>query len=670
MEVTRDNFATVYPKFKELLATCKFLSFDEEMTGIWATGDGMQQKRDDTPQIRYSKMIDVATKYSIIQFGVCLFHEAVDGSSWTATPYNFYLFPNTGGDLVMSPSSIDFLRKNGMDFNMWIGKGITFVDEKGEQYYKNRLFPSDADKEAKQLIVPTRPSDLEYTAQSMGKVATMLAAVTAPDALAEDLLAGSRVEATGEVVLLPANSYLRRILYEQLEAQFPDRVNVSKNEQGHLVVRPVQDAAAQEALLAAQRAEKEQQYHDTLGFRRVFTDLVDAKVPIVGHNLFFDLLFMRRWLDKPLPAELDDFRANLHTKFPWIYDTKYISALAPDGTALDNTTLEACYKHYVLGERTGDKGADSAAETVTERVAITMSEWVQAYDPSDPHYHNAGYDAYVTGCVFANQVHLLPQWLQRTASEQAGANSSDVVMTGTERSDESASASVSVNLHAAQEHWGNVINMMRSCYHLQLNPQLPAGRLYLPGTLLHVSGFDGTKTNNSSVIDFLTELKPHLAAGQFEVMWVDKVAFMLHLPQHTMQMRSAQQEEGAQEDMWLMGPSPPSVETAQNDSDDHPSHMDICVHWPADWKVVPFEQFQEERQVRAAQMNEQSNLKVMLPKITNANAAFLPCTFRCVLAGGRHTCGKASARGRVRLYSQSCRAGSPQINRRPLTAAR
>jgi poly(A)-specific ribonuclease len=609
MEVTRDNFATVYPKFKELLATCKFLSFDEEMTGIWATGDGMQQKRDDTPQIRYSKMIDVATKYSIIQFGVCLFHEAVDGSSWTATPYNFYLFPNTGGDMVMSPSSIDFLRKNGMDFNVWIGKGITFVDEKGEQYYKNRLLPSDADKEAKQLIVPTRPSDIEYTAQSMGKVATMLAAVTAPDALAEDLLAGSRVEATGEVVLLPANSYLRRILYEQLEAQFPDRVNVSKNEQGHLVVRPVQDAAAQEALLAAQRAEKERQYYDTLGFRRVFTDLVDSKVPIVGHNLFFDLLFMMRWLDQPLPVELDDFRENLHTKFPSIYDTKYISALEPDGTALDNTALEACYKHYVLGEKTGDKGADSAAKIATERVTITISEWVQGYDPSDPHYHNAGYDAYVTGCVFANQVHLLPQWLRRTASEQAGANSSDVDMTGTERSD--PPVGVTANLHAAQEHWGNVINMMRSCYHLQLNPQLPAGRMYLPGTLLHVNGFDGAKTNNTSVMDFLTGLKPPLAAGQFEVMWVDKEAFMIHLPQHTMHMRPAQQEEGAQEDMWLAGPNILPAEVAPSDSEDHPSHVEICVHWPADWKVVTFEQYQEDRRASAAQATGVTDEKVM-----------------------------------------------------------
>ena len=40
---------------------------------------------------------------------------------------NFYVFPDRGADVVMSPGAIDFLRKNGLDFGKWIGKGLPFA---------------------------------------------------------------------------------------------------------------------------------------------------------------------------------------------------------------------------------------------------------------------------------------------------------------------------------------------------------------------------------------------------------------------------------------------------------------------------------------------------------------------------------------------------------------
>ncbi len=92
------------------------------MTGISADWVD-RNSRDDTPEKRYVKMCKVASKYSIIQFGLCLYHEQTNGT-YLASPYNFYLFPeNSHADIVMSASSIDFLRKNHMDFGTWISKG-------------------------------------------------------------------------------------------------------------------------------------------------------------------------------------------------------------------------------------------------------------------------------------------------------------------------------------------------------------------------------------------------------------------------------------------------------------------------------------------------------------------------------------------------------------------
>jgi hypothetical protein len=43
------------------------------------------------------------------------------------SPMNFYVFPDRGADVVMSPGAIDFLRKNGLDFGKWISKGLPFA---------------------------------------------------------------------------------------------------------------------------------------------------------------------------------------------------------------------------------------------------------------------------------------------------------------------------------------------------------------------------------------------------------------------------------------------------------------------------------------------------------------------------------------------------------------
>jgi len=52
-----------------------------------------------------------ATRYSIIEYGICLWTATPDGDAeYTAQAFNFYIFPKSGGDIVMQPSSIDFLR--------------------------------------------------------------------------------------------------------------------------------------------------------------------------------------------------------------------------------------------------------------------------------------------------------------------------------------------------------------------------------------------------------------------------------------------------------------------------------------------------------------------------------------------------------------------------------
>ena len=79
MDVTKTNFNDVLPAVLEKLQTCKFASFDLEMSGIYSSDRSKRIRKDDTPAHRYSKMIGPATTYSMIQFGLSIFNESEDG---------------------------------------------------------------------------------------------------------------------------------------------------------------------------------------------------------------------------------------------------------------------------------------------------------------------------------------------------------------------------------------------------------------------------------------------------------------------------------------------------------------------------------------------------------------------------------------------------------------
>ena len=121
--ITRENFLQTLPELDRQLQSALFVSFDEEMTGIEMPA--YRNSRADSVEERYLKMIQVATRFSIIQFGLCIFHFEVNLETnvtrIVGTPYTFFLFPEYGPDIILNASSCAFLRKNNMDFGQWIG---------------------------------------------------------------------------------------------------------------------------------------------------------------------------------------------------------------------------------------------------------------------------------------------------------------------------------------------------------------------------------------------------------------------------------------------------------------------------------------------------------------------------------------------------------------------
>jgi len=192
----------------------------KEMTGIHHPSWEQRNKKADDPSDRYAKMVPVAKRYAIIQFGLVLWHEvtAPNGEECIeASPYNFFVFPDNGPDISMSLSAMTFLRSNHLDFGKWITAGVPYANEKDEAYLRTKFSQEKKKEEEKvddgdaaaaagaapvpaaapQKIVLTKQQDIDFVARNTAKL--------------EEFVADA--DAT-EFVFEKCNAYLRRVLYQ------------------------------------------------------------------------------------------------------------------------------------------------------------------------------------------------------------------------------------------------------------------------------------------------------------------------------------------------------------------------------------------------------------------------------------------------------------------------
>ena len=158
MDVDAANFDAIAPFVERLLATCDFVSMDQEMTGISSrdahTHFGM------TGEESYGPKRAVATRYTAFQIGLCIFHRKDNWSAendaartkggqadraasraegttqlllpegpFIAHPFNFWLRQRgpRAQDVVVSLPAVDFLLSNGMDFQRWLTRGMAYM---------------------------------------------------------------------------------------------------------------------------------------------------------------------------------------------------------------------------------------------------------------------------------------------------------------------------------------------------------------------------------------------------------------------------------------------------------------------------------------------------------------------------------------------------------------
>nr|CCD13380.1 unnamed protein product [Trypanosoma congolense IL3000] len=435
MQVTKDNLTAVLPKFMHLLQTCDFYAFDEEMTGINVSE--IQETITDTPEESYRAKRAAASRYNIIQVGICLFQRKREGTetstpvSYVAHPFNFVLFPNHMDDLtdverpqdvVLSPSSLAFLRRHDMNFQSWVYRGMTYCNaaqeaalrQKHEEKHgsKPKGLPCQQQRHHAQTMELLLEEEREWLNASLAAAKVLRERAQAaleraraqqtrhPRTVELDALMDLKQSGGREVILQPQRSKnARECLEWHMDEHYEDIFLTFRRAGGvyHGTMRALFPTERAQ-LLEKERASRDRELVDKLGFRLVFKALVESKKPCVGHNCLADILFLLASFDGEPPGTLPAFKHRVGHLFPMVFDTKYIA------TRQDLFPPARFTAHY-LGGYFDEYGFNSAC------IHVSLPLGFEAYDPltiagggggGNSPTHEAGYDALLTGVLLLN----------------------------------------------------------------------------------------------------------------------------------------------------------------------------------------------------------------------------------------------------------------------------
>ena len=127
--------------------------------------------------------------------------------------------------------------------------------------------------------------------------------------------------------------------------------------------------------------------NDEIGFSKFIQLIIDKKIPIIGHNIYFDMMFIYDKLIGDLPEDFYSFKTKIHNYFPKIYDTK---AIAMSLGKYESTKLDDLYK--TLCKRNYNNYINFYSD-VNHGFAIYN-------DLENNKLHDAGYDSIITGRCF------------------------------------------------------------------------------------------------------------------------------------------------------------------------------------------------------------------------------------------------------------------------------
>ncbi|XP_016743698.1 poly(A)-specific ribonuclease PARN isoform X2 [Gossypium hirsutum] len=393
--VTRSNFESALVELRSHVRAADFVAIDMEMTGV-TSAPWRESFEFDRFDIRYLKVKDSAEKFAVLQFGVCPFRWDSLKQSFIAHPHNFFVFARqeipldrTSYEFLCQTTSMDFLAKYQFDFNACIHEGISYLSRGQEDEARKRLISPKGD----QLTHPSH-NLRETTDLPLVRVADVLFTERMKKRLGEwrdDLLQNRVGGPQEEKVPDDLNQQFRTVFFKMRPALSLDGFT---SHQLSLI--------RMEEVKTDHQRRAEMKINAAVGFRHVIDLLSSENKLIVGHNCILDIAHVHSKFLAPLPSTAEEFVSCVNKYFPSIIDTKIL--------------LNADYTLQRKMKRSSTS-LSSAFSLLCPEIAHGFTRNVLSYEPCvkvEVHVdemrssnwnsgakHEAGYDAFMTGCVFA-----------------------------------------------------------------------------------------------------------------------------------------------------------------------------------------------------------------------------------------------------------------------------
>lgn len=373
--VTISNFEELLPVIEKAIQEASFISFDMEFTGLYASAN-LKPSLFDTIEERYSKMNSSVCQFSPCQFGLSLFSNEKEENKYRVQTFIFYIRSHFIGSIdhcfSFQSSCLQFLCDHEFNFNKFAFESIPYLNNEEEIQLR-----SDLSNQSQALFRNINESALQ---NQCSPISSWL--ITAQE---------------GEEIELKKHKELQDfICINELNRKF-DSIRAVLKDNDTIVVKKI---TPKEKIKTKNHIEYEENKTllRFLGFTRIFRALVDAKKPMVGHNLMLDLLFLYHHFYAPLPNKYSEFKKNIHLLFPIIFDTKHI--------------ILSLRKEY-------EKLFSDSVRSLSELYNTFKSPKIKLHTLFSPHIyqvdgcefigkpHEAGYDAYASGYVFIQTAHIL-----------------------------------------------------------------------------------------------------------------------------------------------------------------------------------------------------------------------------------------------------------------------
>ncbi|KFQ36117.1 Poly(A)-specific ribonuclease PARN-like domain-containing protein 1, partial [Mesitornis unicolor] len=351
---------------------------DMEFTGLHSTfSQNNEPSLFDSPAERYLKARQSVQRFTVAQLGLAIFSNE-NSNKYVVHAYNFFLFPSTLGvmdaEFSLSAHSIQFLTHYGFDYNKFLKDGIPYMNKAQEKIFTQCLLAGSW-KVSSAL-------DRDVLKAAIDEVTCWISAAEEEETMILQDLSGYQML---EVQLL-----LRQALQNVWTQPLGDKKVIVKKvspQHRHLLENSADDCCQKEQILLSAR-----------GFTNLFQTLVNAKKPLVGHNMLMDLMHLHDKFYKPLPESYEEFKRNIHNLFPVLIDTK----------ALTKSVWKKCKFPRVSNLLEVYEVLCSSSlnpEDATCPVIALASECSIYAEKKSP--HEAGYDAFLCGGVLLKLAHLL-----------------------------------------------------------------------------------------------------------------------------------------------------------------------------------------------------------------------------------------------------------------------